>query len=266
MGRLMNVEQCHKYILDNYMTKTYEQLSRKTRMSPYKIKKYLNSQGLTKEKIFDRDFFHSIDTPEKAYYLGLIYADGSIHNSGFTISLKYDDKYILERLAELLGGAHEVKQKESRNTLHGKLYVTQLAILSVSAKEMREDLISLGVVPRKTYEREYPRCNKYFFDFLRGYLDGDGCIYTNDKEISIILTGSNYNFFRYLNSMIKKTFKTHGVLSSPDRWEKRLRFTRRDEVISILKTLYQDKNSPRLERKYMKYYNYMIAHGFEVIE
>lgn len=266
MGRLMNVEQCHKYILDNYKTSTYEQLSKKTRMSAYKIRKFLNSHGLTKERIFNKSFFHEIDTPEKAYFLGLIYADGSINQHGFTISLKYDDKYILERLAMLLGGVHQVYEKTSSSALRGKLYVTKLAILTVSAKEIREDLINHGVVPRKTYEKEYPRCDKYFFDFLRGYMDGDGCVYTKDREIQIIFSGANYNFLRYINGMINKTFKAHGVLANRERWEKRLRFTRRAEVIALLSKMYEDKNSPRLLRKYHKFTDFMKVNGFEVIK
>lgn len=263
--RLMNVKKCHEYILANYKDLTYEQMSHRTRMSPYKIRKFLNERGLTKEKIYDKRFFEHIDTPEKAYYLGLIYADGCVQEGKMIITLKSSDRAVLDRLAELLGGAHQVQLRQTSGVLNGYEYNTEIAALSICSQDFCKDLITHGVVQRKTYEKEYPRCENYFFDFLRGFLDGDGCIYTHEREIQIIFTGSNYNFLRYINAQIKKEYSTHGSLSSPDRWRKRLCFSRRDEIITLLNRLYEDKNSPRIERKYKKFIDFLTANNLEVV-
>ena len=50
----------------------------------------------------DEDYFENINTPDKAYYLGLMMSDGyiqsNIYNKEVGIALKTEDKYILDKL------------------------------------------------------------------------------------------------------------------------------------------------------------------------
>ena len=50
-----------------------------------------------------RDYFQEIDTHNKAYLLGLFYADGNVHKDTFTIALKEPDKYMIEAIAKEFG-------------------------------------------------------------------------------------------------------------------------------------------------------------------
>ena len=53
------------------------------------------SEGLRKFKV-NNDYFEKIDTKDKAYFLGLLIADGNNEVVGFRLQLKESDKHILE--------------------------------------------------------------------------------------------------------------------------------------------------------------------------
>ena len=50
------------------------------------------------------DYFKEIDTEDKSYWLGFLYADGSIHKTKHTMDLvlSINDKELLERVAKRL--------------------------------------------------------------------------------------------------------------------------------------------------------------------
>ncbi len=48
----------------------------------------------------DDDFFKKIDTKEKAYILGYLYADGNVDHRGFSIAVAEQDKDILYKIKE----------------------------------------------------------------------------------------------------------------------------------------------------------------------
>jgi len=62
--------------------------------------------------------------------------------------------------------------------------------VSYSSKYMIDRLVSFGVIPRKTRHETMGFVPDIWKpDFIRGYFDGDGCVYTrknrNDFECSI---------------------------------------------------------------------------------
>ena len=65
------------------------------------------------------DFFKCIDTAEKAYFLGLMYADGNIQydttNNAYVASilLKSEDKIILEKFRDFVCPAYQLKNRQS---------------------------------------------------------------------------------------------------------------------------------------------------------
>ena len=67
----------------------------------YKAK---SQSELQRKYNIDETFFDVIDTEEKAYFLGFLYADGynNTDRNSVNLSLKEDDKEILEKLNNLL--------------------------------------------------------------------------------------------------------------------------------------------------------------------
>ncbi|MCM1990188.1 NUMOD1 domain-containing DNA-binding protein [Oceanirhabdus seepicola] len=127
----------------------------------------------------DNSYFKKIDTERKAYWLGFLYADGCIseiseNNKKIIIQLHPDDKYILEELLNDINSDRPIY-------VNKKGYVS----INIASKEMANDLIKLGCVPRKSLVLKFPSeiivpC-ELIKHFIRGYMDGDGCISTYKK-------------------------------------------------------------------------------------
>ena len=112
-------------------------------------------------------YFETIDTPEKAFLLGFIMADGSIRRDSYqlTISQKESESWWL------LNMIREFIQPDAKN-------------LTISDFQISTDLRLKGIIPNKTYDSTSDTINllwnsvpkEYKPDFLRGLLDGDGSI------------------------------------------------------------------------------------------
>lgn len=128
---------------------------------------------------YQENYFKAIDSEEKAYWLGFIYADGSINEHPthlrLEIGLKEEDRGHLIKFVKAIGGQDDlVKRKVVR--LKGKEYVSYK--VTISCTEMCRDLIQHGVTPRKSLTLTFPNhlTPDLIRHFIRGYFDGDGCI------------------------------------------------------------------------------------------
>lgn len=113
-----------------------------------------------------------IDSPEKAYLLGLFYSDGCIIENPYTahIVLHEDDKYLLDILLS------KFPFFTLRKT-HPKAWS-----LVCSRKSLVEDLKLNGLYPKKSVDNRdllrLPKLDKNLVHhFIRGYFDGDGSVY-----------------------------------------------------------------------------------------
>ena len=126
----------------------------------------------------NKDFFSVIDTEEKAYYLGLLYADGNVTNNVLSISLQEKDKDILKKFKEFLNytGPLLIINKSGNRQNQIKLSITSPKLVS--------DLFEHGLYPNKGTTLEFPTTipKSLQHHFIRGYFDGDGCVYANDKS------------------------------------------------------------------------------------
>lgn len=141
----------------------------------------------SKKYTLDEHYFDIIDNPDKAYILGLLYADGCNTGKSISISLKSEDKYILEKINKLIGSNRQLKlipyhQKNERWSDQYSLCITN--------KYMATQLMNLGVVPHKSLILTFPDwlSEDLYPDFIRGYMDGDGNIAKKEKRINLIGT------------------------------------------------------------------------------
>lgn len=135
------------------------------------------------------DFFERINTEAKAYWLGFIYADGCITDSGVNILLKGDETDHLNLYKECIEAEHILEERLEKIRDPKTKEVIRLqstAKVRVNSQIIRNDLIKLGCGPRKSLTLNKIPVNKIPFNlmphFLRGYFDGDGCIYCSKQE------------------------------------------------------------------------------------
>lgn len=116
---------------------------------------------------------------DMAYILGYIYADGNLDSNKYRLRISSVDKEILEKF--------NIRFKSDRELKLEKNSIGSWYTLTVDNRKIYTDLVKLGVTPNKS-----KNCNisniphKFRYDFIRGYFDGDGCVYSkNHKDSSI---------------------------------------------------------------------------------
>lgn len=121
------------------------------------------------------DFFKEINTEEKAYFLGLIFADGCNNGKVISLGLKEDDKYLVEKFKSLIDPSNTIKMLINipKKTNHKTMFY-----FTVNSRGLSDDLSSHGAVPRKSLILEFPKSipENLIHHFIRGYFDGDGSI------------------------------------------------------------------------------------------
>ncbi len=134
------------------------------------------SMEFTKRKFPVNDcFFNNIDTEEKAYILGFIFADGynDENHHKLQISLAEQDKEILVKFSKiLLRGNVNIWTYDSKKKNRQKM-----SLFHITSRSISDDLKKLGCPKRKTFILKFPHLPKHLVHhFIRGYFDGDGML------------------------------------------------------------------------------------------
>lgn len=177
-----------QYLTENYgLIKSREiGLTLNRSMDSVQLKARRLGLKLESKYSFNKGFFKKIDTHQKAYWLGFIYADGYVvhnketRNYELGIMLKGSDFEHLKKFNKDINGNLEVKKRNKKVYYKNvdRTVESEMCEIRVYSKEMVEDLISLGVTPNKTYKlMSLPNLNDDLkWSFIRGFLDGDGHI------------------------------------------------------------------------------------------
>ena len=140
----------------------------------------------------NESYFRDIDNPNKAYWLGFLYADGYVFTGkGGYVQLtlaEVDENHIFAFLYDI-GSNHPVKHKVV--TCTGKSF--RASTVSVNSVEMANDLASHGCVQAKSLILKPPDIPRDLIPhFIRGYMDGDGSVgyYPDYGSYSFSATGT----------------------------------------------------------------------------
>lgn len=193
--KFLNKSVIEKLILEK---KTGDEISKILNISRKTLYKYLKNWNLDLSKNIGSDIdetvFDLIDTDEKSYWLGFLYADGyvcSYHNQ-IELTLSSVDKSHIYKFANFLSEKNLDKIKISK-LLNNKYERCRYII---GSKHLKDKLISLGCTPNKSKTIKFPDINIFqqhdlVYSFIRGFIDGDGSLYSNHNRLAIeIVSGS----------------------------------------------------------------------------
>lgn len=167
------------------------------------------NNGLRKYKL-NETYFDNIDTPNKAYVLGIMFADGCNFPPKCTafISLQESDKELLEKIRKEIGSENPLRIINNSQRHDNGYSYNNMCNLQMYSKHICESLEKLGVVQNKSLKLEFPNISKKLYPhFLRGYFDGDGSIYQyvknkNNKRITLTFT-STENFCKKIKEIVE---------------------------------------------------------------
>jgi len=246
------------FISENYLDMSYSQIGEIIGRSKKAVLVKASKMGLRKEpkNKFNQDIFSRIDSEEKAYWLGFIFADGYVTknklNSSLGIEIKYSDKQHLKKFNQFIDGNIEVKD---RIRIVGKNQTEcKMSSFRLYSKKLVNDLIEKGVTPKKSFTIKFPNIEKEFlFDFIRGYFDGDGSISVEkrSKQLRCNFTTGSLDF---VNS-IKNIFEKHDIkcyISNHSGKYFQLTISSKSSTKKFLNIIYE-KASVYLDRKFNFY-------------
>ena len=200
----------------------------------------------------DLHYFDTIDTEDKAYYLGYIYADGYVNEHYMRLCLHNQDIHILKSFCKYLGSDETII----------KPYRDKYSALVVNSKEFAESLHKQGAVQAKTKILKAPNVpDNLIPHFIRGYFDGDGSIWfdksTNSYRVQFVGTKDVLEY-------IEKFFgvETKFRVATKDGLIYRYGFAGNKKVSEALDKIYEGA-TVYLFRKHDKYLHCKELHAYK---
>ena len=230
------------------------------------VSKLLKKNGYSVDRFtyhFDEHYFDNIDSQEKAYILGILWADGcnARNRNSIILQLQEKDRGLLEKLNVLTQNERPLRKQElsKYNPKWQDCYK-----LTWQSKHLSELLESYGMVQKKSLVLEFPSwlTEDLYSHFIRGYFDGDGCIsllkINKNRSADVGMVGTRM-FLDKVAEIINNQVGINVYVKRDERANElicNLRCSARDDVLKLLEWLYRDANI-YMERKYNKYQQFL---------
>lgn len=269
-----------KQAIEDYLSSdiSFTAMCKKYVLEPTAMKAIMTENNLLKTEIiptvkgeYNKNIFDIIDTEDKAYWLGFIYADGYLNSSplfdnkrtDYTVelSLKLDDLEHLNKFKHFIEYSKDIKTDNYRCRFY------------VSNKHLWTTLASYGCTPLKSLTLSFPNENIFeskdlIIHFIRGFFDGDGWItYTSQDHMNMscgVLGTSGFLkcFKKYLN-IPNKLVHNH---NNKEETTMKLTVNGRNGL-EMLHKLYNNATI-YLERKYDKYLEFcrLYEESYKLLE
>lgn len=257
-GQISNIititDQLKQQIIQDYQNQlSIIQICAKYRITKKYVNDILKNANISTSKItFDENVFDIIDSEEKAYWLGFLYADGAVGSTDncVEISLKILDAEHLYKFKTFL---------KAKRDVHLDFKVKRCRFSAIS-KHFKERLIELGCTPQKSLTLKFPTeeqvPREFVIPFLRGYYDGDGVLSHDGGETRLVVNTGMLGTEEFLNNAFKylpEGINHHIFKANKDGADecKQISWGKNDSKL-ILELLYNNANI-YLNRKYFRY-------------
>ena len=194
--------------------------------------------------------FEKIDTEDKAYWLGFLYADGSVGSkeNKIELSLAEQDLHHIEKFRDFISINNKISYREKTKSYR----------YSFRSESCKQDLVNQGCVPKKSLILKYPTYDQVpkhlMKHFIRGYFDGDGWFTNTESCFQVGIIGTEDFIKGFLDNIDDIIFICRRELGA-----KRYVFGAYQDVLNFLNWIYQGA-TVYLDRKY-EYYLDFINNG-----
>lgn len=236
---------------------TTKELCKIYKCSKDTIHKLFNEHGIKfrqyRKYSLDEEFFNVIDSEAKAYFLGLLYADG-YNNTDFnavSLQLKESDKHILDYFTQLLQPSKPLMFQKGRGPNDSNNYR-----MVINSPVISNRLAALGCPKKKTFITSFPSSDQIpkelLHHFVRGYFDGDGSV-NNGKKFHFSIVGT-IEFLNGLQNLLREDLN-FGISQLSQRHLERdnnirsLHKSGRKQTIKFGDWLYKDANVFLIRKK-----------------
>ena len=258
-NKISNIQKSEHlpFIKQNFGILSEREIARRLKVGKTTINRWSRESGLVPIKhTVNESFFEDLNE-KSAYLLGYIYADGNIAwntKKGYysmTITAAEKDKEHLEKLRLLISSTkpllYSTKTKSYR--------------LIVNSKKLCKKLMEYGLTPKKSLTIEFPNIpSEQFKHFLRGVIDGDGCVSYNNRKRSPYFEIRIYSGSKmFCDSLVKHIKSNSNIATNVKRINRNLfqaRYTC-SRGKKLANFIYSNANI-FLERKYLTYQNNVL--------
>lgn len=208
----MKYQLPEKEIIDDYLLRKMSilKISKKFKVSSCPITTILKKNGVkirtlseaATENYFNENFFEKIDTEEKAYWLGFLYADGYVSKKQskkcktiqYKLTMSLAEIEPLEKFKKSINATYKIKESNYKGYKQFSLNIT--------SKILYNQLTKLGCFQSKSLVLKFPTeeqvPKELIRHFVRGYFDGDGSVCKTTNKVK-----RNDAVFVYLKSQIQ---------------------------------------------------------------
>lgn len=221
-----------------------------------KLQEFCAKHEIKRETKYNHDAFAKINE-QSCYWAGFIAADGCVYRNFLKIALQPRDHQHLSNLFHFLGSQKKSQIKRG------------YARFTIRSKKIKEDLFTkFNITPKKSLTLQPPNIidNNLIRHYLRGLIDGDGCLYiTTDNTLRLSIVSASEKMANWLVDIFNVNFLNCNARIRLSKYEKTgntyyaVIVTKSQSVEDIIRWLYENSDTKfRLERKFEKYQE-MIA-------
>lgn len=221
---------------------------------------------LKKQKTYDENLFETINSDEKAYFLGLLLTDGWT-TRGDSIGYSTVDFDLIAYLSCYSGKSIQTVDRSNQTIGPAGTVINRKTEyrLCFTSKKMVKDLERLSVAPNKTLNLQGPNLSpqemKYISSIIRGIIDGDGTFgfpSNSKKSIYFRIISMSKDFIDWCEWALELLGMRGLKINQCKGGLWRLESGQPENILILLYTVY--KHPMGLERKRQKLLEHVLKH------